>query len=445
MLKKIFHDNHSISLLTTGINILFAGLGFWLLINTYPKEDIGKWVIYSTGLQLVEMFRAGLLFTALIKFLSIHNDDSLKRREIIGSAWVLGLASSLVILLFLYSIFFMAKETLIQKGFSLFFELFSLSFMLLMPLSIGVPILISRQEFKKIFFIRLGSTLPVTIFLALNCFMLKLDLTKAILISIILSLPMAIYCIINGVSGIQYIFKFSNQIIMKLLNFGKYSMLTLLGANLLRSSDVYIIGLFLSSVDVANYGIPFKIIILFESFLNSFCDVAMPRISREAGFNDNSAIRKLFYKYAGFITAIMIPCIVLFSLASKSLLWLIGGSKFLDNPAIYYVLLIFIISFLFHPVDRFTGVTLDSINQPVKNLLKVIIMVTINIIGDLIVINIYKSIIPVALITILNVIAGSIIGLLFLKKEIGINRVEFFSYFFEELKQLFKRRAKANS
>jgi O-antigen/teichoic acid export membrane protein len=442
-LQKITNDNHMMALLSTTVALLFTGFSFLFFVRTYSKHDLGEWILYTAGLPLLEMLRAGMLYTATVKFLS-GNIDSKDRETLMGATWILAFLVTALITGCTYIIFFLFKSVFIEKGFLLFFNLFPLSFVLSLPLSVGGPILISNQDFKKVFITRLGTSLPVFLFSFLNYTVFKFDLFTATLISALMAIPIAIYCLTSGLSGIQFIFKATKKALLKIVHYGKYTMFTLLGAQLLRSSDAYIIGLFLTNIDVANYGIPLSIASIIEKILGSVYDVAMPSLSKENNNNNLPGVRKRFYKYVFFITILIAVAIIPFLIFQKPILWIFSGNQFINTPEVYAVLTVFVLSFLMHPIDRFCGITLDSINKPAKNLFKVVIMVTINIAGDILAVIIFKSIVPVALVTLMNLAAGGIMGVLFLKKEIKINFRDFTSNIKAEVRALAKFRLKKN-
>jgi len=74
-----------------------------------------------------------------------------------------------------------------------------------------------------------------------------------------------------------------------------------------------------------------------------------------------------------------------------------------------------------------TGVGLDSINRPKKNFYKIIFMVSANIIGDLIAVFIFKSLMAVAVVTVLFTLLGLIVGYWYLNKELNLKARLIFS------------------
>jgi O-antigen/teichoic acid export membrane protein len=73
------------------------------------------------------------------------------------------------------------------------------------------------------------------------------------------------------------------------------------------------------------------------------------------------------------------------------------------------------------PIDRMTGISLDSLNKPNINALKVFIMVLTNILGDFIAIYLFESIEMVALSTLVFTIVGIGVGWYFLDKKFDVS------------------------
>jgi hypothetical protein len=79
------------------------------------------------------------------------------------------------------------------------------------------------------------------------------------------------------------------------------------------------------------------------------------------------------------------------------------------------------------PIDRMTGVGLDSINKPKINAIKVFIMLLANVIGDFIAIFIFKSLLIVAVASIVFTVIGIWMGMYFLDKELSLTYKQIFS------------------
>ena len=101
-------------------------------------------------------------------------------------------------------------------------------------------------------------------------------------------------------------------------------------------------------------------------------------------------------------------------LASDLLILILGGSNYADSQELLNTIFyIFCGYLLLLPLDRFTGVLLDSINKPQLNLYKVIFMASANIIVDVIAVFYFESLVVVAIGTVGFTVIGIIMGFYF--------------------------------
>ena len=120
-----------------------------------------------------------------------------------------------------------------------------------------------------------------------------------------------------------------------------------------------------------------------------------------------------------------------FVFAEYLVLFLSGEQYLTVDPEIGFnvvdMVRVFSIYGLLLPIDRMTGVGLDSINKPNINAIKVFIMVAANIIGDLVAIFIFESLLLVAVASIVFTLIGIWMGMYFLNKELDLSYREIFS------------------
>ena len=73
------------------------------------------------------------------------------------------------------------------------------------------------------------------------------------------------------------------------------------------------------------------------------------------------------------------------------------------------------------PIDKFSGVVLDSLNLPAINFKKVGLMCTINLVFDIIVIIYFKSVVSIAYVSILTFTFGTLYSLYMVKKHLMLS------------------------
>ena len=449
ILKKIVKNDNFLSLLS---NIVVAAFGFFsivILTRSLTKSVFGEWMLYITASNFIEMLRFGITRIALIRFLSGAKEN--ERKELIGSNWLISLIATFIIVVIIVITRLSFPDTITQSGFSLFFKWYPVLAFLNLPFNNAQSILQADQKFDKILYIRSFNSGSFLIFIILNFFFFKYGIQQIIYAHLIFNFLTSVICMIYKMDGINYLFKATRKTNKMILNFGKYTTGTLIGSNLLKSSDTFIIGLspFLGTTGVALYSIPLKLTELIEIPLRSFVATAFPRMSKASIENNITKVKKIYYTYSGATFLLLIPIIIICLIFAEKFVVILGGAKYVGTADIFRV---FCIYGLFIPIDKFTGVALDSINKPKDNFYKIIYMTTANIIGDLIAVFGLRLIFPqlntitillfVSIVTIAMIIIGLFIGIKYLNKEININYKDIFLHGWDFYKTKFNNFSK---
>lgn len=408
-------------------NMLTAGFGFLnfvILARTFDKDIFGEWVLYLTGAAFVEMFRFGITRTALIRFLAGAKEN--EQKQLIGSNWLIGLVVSVFIAIVLYALLLIFPDKIENSGFVLFFQWYPILAFLNLPFNNALTILQARQQFDKIFVVRFLNSGLFFLGLLINFLWLNKGLLEVIWFHLIISLIVSLVTILLNWDGSRYLFHASKEKNKTILNFGKYTTITLIGTNLLKSADTFIIALSpLGVTAVALYSIPLKLTELLQIPLRSFVATAFPKMSKASIEGNLKMVRYYFYSYSGSITILFIPVTIITFFFSDFFVFLLGGEKYLGidpvtGASASLIFKVFAIYGMLLPIDRLTGVGLDSINKPKKNFYKIIFMVVANIIGDLIAVFVFESLMAVAIVTIIFTLIGLVVGYYYLHKEIDL-------------------------
>jgi len=427
MIKKALNILKEKNVQSLAGNVFTAGFGFLtfvVLTRSFEKEVFGEWVLYLTGATFVEMFRFGITRTALIRFLAGAKDED--QEKLIGSNWLIGLVASLIIAILLWASLFLFPEQVKSSGFLLFFKWYPVLAFLNLPFNNALTILQARQHFGQIFLVKFLNSFLFFAGLAVNLFWLHYDLIYVIWYHLGVSVVVSLTTIFAGWDGLKYLRKADKKTNKVILNFGKYTTLTLIGTNLLKSADTFIIALSpLGTAAVALYSIPLKLTELLQIPLRSLVATAFPKMSKASVQNDIKMVRYYFYSYAGSLSILFIPIAVVGFFFSDLFVLILGGEQYIGidpvtGASTSMIFKVFAIYGLLLPIDRLTGVGLDSINRPKKNFYKIIFMVMANIIGDLIAVFVFKSILAVAVVTILFTLLGVVIGYYYLNKELKL-------------------------
>ncbi len=429
LVKSIVYERNMVSLFSNLSFAIFGFLSFMILARSMSKADFGAFILFLTASAFVDLFRFGLTRNAVVRYLSGGKDK--ENLKILGSINSIGIWLVIIISIILYGLLGIFFKAITESGFVYFFYYYPILALANLPWNNAMSVLQSWQAFGRITLIRTLNVGLFTLFLVLNIFFFKFGVVEIIWANIIANFLASALSTWRGWDGLKYI-KYSNkETNKKILNFGKYSMATIIGSSLLRSADAFLIGIapFFGPVGVAIYAIPLKINEILEIPLRSFMATAYPKMSKANIDGDNSMMLRMFYTYGGAITLLFIPLTIVLFIFAEPIILLLGGDAYMDSmDTMVLIFRAFTIYGLILPLDRISGVALDSINKPDKNLLKVIVMVTVNVIGDLIAIFYFKSLFLVSLATILFTVLGLFMGYYYLNKELKMEYFKFFTH-----------------
>jgi len=195
---------------------------------------------------------------------------------------------------------------------------------------------------------------------------------------------------------------------------------------LLKSADTIIIGLspVMGATAAAIYAIPLKVIELLQLPVNGFVSTAIPKLSRSYINHRFEEFQKTLYTYTGAVLYSLVPIVFLLAIFSRQTLILLSGDQYTQFvPMMLPVMYLFLFYGLLLPVDRFTGIALDSAELPNLNAIKVQIMLAMNIIGDVIAVFVFESLVMVAMVTIVFTIAGILLGWYFLISKFKVKPI----------------------
>ena len=370
MIRKVLgivREKNMLSLITSLITAFIGLANFMILTRSLDKESFGHWVLFITLVTFIDMLRFGLTDNALIRFAS--TDDRDKREEYLGASYKIGMfaiAATTILLWGSYAVIMLTGAE-IGKGYRLFLAWYPLLSLLNLSWNNSVSYFQARQDFNRVLNIRLFSLIPFIVFLGVNYLYLSLGIDTILVVFLISNLLPSLFVFYKRWDGLSYVAKASKEAVNEMLNFGKYSMGTLVGTSLLKSADTIIIGMsaVLGPIGVALYAIPLKLTDLLSIPLRSFSITAYPKMSLKSNAGDIEGLKKVFYTYSGAVTLLFIPISMACFIFAKQLVLILGGGEYIDSlPLLVTVFRIFVIYSVLLPLDRFTGVALDSINRP---------------------------------------------------------------------------------
>jgi len=379
-IARVFSNNNFLSLTNNGIVAVFGFLSFLMLVRMLPQEVFGEWILFITLSNFVDMLRFGITRTAIIRFLSGADEEESKK--LIGSNNLINLISTVLLALLTILIYFFFKTSIDESGFGMFFVWYPVLSFFNLTFNNAQSIQQAKLRFDIMLWLRLINVGSFMVFLTFNMF-LKFDISVILWAYLLTNLLSSIMSSFLNWDGIKFTFMANKATHKIVLNFGKYTTGTLIGSNLLKSSDTFIIGIspFLGTTGVALYSIPLKLTEIIEIPLRSFTATAFPGMSKASIENRPELVKEIFYRNAGGMTFLLAPVMLICFIFAEQAVLILGGPEYVQTANVFRI---FCIYGLFLPIDRFIGVTLDSINRPRQNFVKVVYMALSNIIGDLI-------------------------------------------------------------
>jgi O-antigen/teichoic acid export membrane protein len=444
--KHIIREENFLSLAGNGSNALLGIGGFALLARSLTTHDFGSWVLFLTAVSFLEMFRFGITSTGLIRFLS--GAGTIERRQLIGANALIGAVATLIMGTLLFAIRMIFDRAVSGSALALFFTWYPLLAILNLPWNNALVLLQADRSYGKILLLKLINSGGFFLIVLSSHLYFHFNLRSLTIALLLVNGITSLITILRGWDGWSDVGSATRRHVNDLFHFGKYTMFTLIGTNLLRSADTFILGISpLGNAAVALYAIPLKLTELQQIPLRSFAATAFPKMSKASLEGRHEQVRDLFYTYTGALTILFAAIsLVTFCCAEYLVLILAGRSYIGIDPTTGFdavsIMRIFSIYGLLLPLDRMTGVVLDSINRPRQNAVKMFFMVATNLVGDLIAVFHFQSLICMAIGSVLFTIIGIVLGMYFLNREIPIEYRRLWSEgirFYEKLFRQFIR------
>jgi O-antigen/teichoic acid export membrane protein len=428
-LKKIV-NKHTINLASSAAMPVIGLLVISQLTRHFPsKADFGNYIFFLNIFLLADMFRTGFLQTSLVKFYAGAAKD--RAVTVAGSAWGIGfiLTFGLAFIDLLLYLFFKSKNPDLVAT----LKWFGIIYICTLPSAIAGWILQAEERFDKMFIIQIINQGGFLLLVLIIVFFKVINFETVIYCYLATNIFTSLLCIFMGWSQVHAIRHKTIESMKQLANFGKYGVGTSIGSTLLRSSDIFIIAAMFPKDLVGVYYIPQRLMEFFEIPMRSFVSTALPELSAAAQHGDKPAVAHTMKKYGTLLTVLLIPIAVGGFFLGGLVIHLLSGEKYAGSEA-FNIFRIFLCYVIIMPMDRFFGITLDILNKPHLNMMKVFLMLTVNVIADFAGIAIFHSLYGVAIASLFTYYSGLIFGYIQLKKHLRFRLRNLFSVGFGEVK-----------
>ncbi len=436
-LLKLVNDLNFLSLAANLSTAVMGLLSFMILMRMLSIPDFGKWVLFTAPASLIDMLRFGLSKEALVRFLSSPTPED--RKYYLGSSWIIGFLILIPIAAILWCLTLIIPGALESSGYDVFCYWYPVLALINLPWNYAWTIFQAELQFGKIFWIRFFNLCSFLVIIFVAYLLTDIDITVVVMIYLLTNLATSLFCIIRKWTGLEFLRYFSKSRMKEVLRYGQFSMGTKVGSSLLKGADSFIISFsaYCGPAGVALYAIPLKYVELIEIPLISFATTAFPKLSKESLNNNMQKFKDIYYSYTGIVAYLFIAIALISLVFNKLFILVIGGEQYRELlTPLSYVMIAMILYCVLLPLDRFTGVALDSLNKPQRNFQKVIYMTTANILGDIFAVFGLHSLFPtmpvttilffVAIASIVFSIIGIVVGYRFLRQEIDISFFDIF-------------------
>lgn len=379
-------------------------LVFAFLARTLSTDLFGDWLFFLLVYSLYDMFRSGFIQTYYVKHFKKEeervdlNSSAFALQLILAGIALIAVAIAAVLPLEISSIWLLGWAVLPLAS---------------IPMSMAHIRYAARADF-------IGMGYSRVLFQLLMLFAMVLispnDVQTIVLIYIGSNLAIALWELLRRKLGKLTFSSLSH--LKPMWKFGRYTSTTLAASNVLRSSDGYILMAFLGGTAVAIYGVAERLVGTAYIGVNALMGAVLPKLSSEYDLRHPEKLMRMAEREMGLLVWLTLPVALVLIFAAPQLVWLIAGDGYESSV---WLLRIFGGYILLVPIDRTAGVILELTNSPQKNLQKVGLMLTFNIVLDILVLALGYDWNAVGLVTFGTLFVGILYGMW------QVNRISSFS------------------
>ncbi len=413
-LPVFFRSQKFYSLFSSVFNSAIALLTFSLMARALTKGEFGYWALFLTIYGIIEMTLNGLIKTPVIRMAANEDYDF---KSVIASTWDLVMKFILMLSagasLILGIIGYATEDSYLLK-ISIWVLVYGI---VVIPQTIGRWVTNATMKFQHLLVIRFISVGLFLIGIVL-VYHFEKDINYVFIAYLTANGLTSLMVLILGWSHFKYYLQYKKVYNKEILNFGKFSLGASIGSIALTNSDSIIIMSFLGPASLAIYEIPKRIKKLHAVPLMGILQLSFPYFSKKFGKVSDEELKIQFQRILGFALITLSPLSVLIFVFADWLVLVLGGEQYADAGIIVqiFALLLFIT-----PFDRLSGIVLNVTNRPKYNLRKYMIVLIVNIVGDLIVIMLGYGVVGVAAITLITKMSGIAYSYYVHRRELPFN------------------------
>jgi lipopolysaccharide exporter len=364
------------SLLNRLAILLFGFFSIFFMVRMMPKQDVGTWVLFTSITAILEMVRHGFIRNPFITHVVTAEGE--ERKTIITTSLALHclLAGFISVLLLLgaapLSKFWDAPEL------DTLFVLYALNTIIFIPFLHFEYLQTAKLNFKAVFvsnFARVA--LPALYVMFLYFTDGSLTLTNLAIAQVAATLLAAIIAYFY-VKDIASIFStIDGKMFKELFHFGKYTFGTNISSMVIKNTDSWMIGRFISTAGVAIYNPALKIANLVEVPTITIANMLFPRVPQKMKEQGVNGVRDIYYKSVSVILAIMLPAVIPMFIFSDLVITLVFGAAYIEASPILKITIFYS---LIIPFNRQFGTIMDGLKYPKINFYLLVLVAVLNVV-----------------------------------------------------------------
>lgn len=412
------------ALMSSAIFAILGLISFIIISRGVESNVFGTWMLFLSVSTFIDLIRFGLTRNATIRMIA---GEEYHKSHIVNAAGLRLGIKILAVLSILSISLWMVGSVVFNEAYNLILFWYPLVGLSNLLWNNGLTWLQAQGKFRHITLLRFVN-ISSFIVIVLVLLHYKMAVIEHIILAYIASnFISSILSLFKGWDSLSYSFGAAKRFEKQILDFGKYSTLSNIGSSLLKSADSFIIGLspVLGMDGIAIYSIPFKIVEMMELPIRSVAMVGFNEFSN-AVRNKMQTLRQLTARYVILMSGLTLPVILIIAFFPHMILNILGGTRYIVHypqmTVMIYLLLVYGIMLI---PDRLTGIILEAIGRPQMNTVKVSCMAVANIVGDMVAVFYFKSLVGVIFATVFFVVVGVLIGYFMVPSTIRPLRADF--------------------
>lgn len=409
-----------------------------------PPSDIGVWVLFTSVSAILETLRIGFIRTPFISMLVVAEEN--ERGRIVQNSLILHVLLTVSVAIILAVCAGALAKFWYADQLKELFYIYAVNSVILIAFLHYEYLLQSLLEFKAIF---LTSFTRHFIFFAyiLGYYITgkSPDLSELALVQLGATVVGAVlaYQLVKHHLPRFDMGLFDMAVLKRLFHLGKYTFGTNVSSMLIKNTDSWMIGRFISTSGVAMYNPALRISNIVEVPTLAVANIVFPRVGskmKEAGVE---GIRSIYYKSVSLILAAMIPVVLPIYFMADFIVVTIFGKEYIEavpilQVTIFYTMLV--------PFSRQFGTLMDALQMPKLNFYLSLLMALLNIVLNYFMLQAY-GVIGAAYSTVISFLVFFIVNQTILYNKFKINTwrvlvemVAWYAFGWQFVMNLLKRR-----